>query len=84
MVDLEKERNRIQVALDSLQGIQEALQVLHEDSGFSKNDSKRSDAMISLIYLLGEKINEAQHSAYAMEFGQFCTDDPRHRPELNS
>ena len=84
MVDREKEMNRIQIALDGLRGIQEALVVLHEGGGLAQIDPQRSNAMTTLIHLLGDKIDDAEYSTYAMEFGKFCTDDPRHRSELNS
>lgn len=95
MVDRSKELNTLNGALGYLRGLHEVIEMIHEDreselpAGAPQPawkielaaalDKKRENAVTCLLGLVEEKITEAECSAYALQFGKYCTDDPRHR-----
>lgn len=79
MIDNAKEFLGLEAALASMVGLRDGLELMLESAELRRDEhgSKVVNATAELLHLMEVRLQEAEHAAFALRHGKYCSDDPR-------
>ena len=78
IISKDDELRALNGVLGEVRGIRDALETIHDDTDADRKSLKYRNAISALLYLMEDKIGEAECKLYALEHGTVCTSDHRY------